>query len=282
MKNSIALIGFMGTGKTAVGQALAEKLGKEFIETDALIEKKAGKSIPEIFRQDGEIVFRELEIAVIKAIAGKENVVIAGGGGACSGFSRLGGSRFFNSGALSRLSRTKSTARLTPLSLSSPVTEMSACITQNRPNAVRTPRATTTSMRANGVVTGPGPGSSEAPARRPRRPFATSLAYGRPTSRLSDTRSDSSREKRWSWMLKSMPDSAATMPAIVGSVAFETPPAMPRALPLPATAITSKTSIMPVTVPSSPNMGHSLTSVLIEPSPRWSFSRTCDTSIRRM
>ena len=82
MKNSIALIGFMGTGKTAVGQALAEKLGKEFIETDALIEKKAGKSIPEIFRQDGEIVFRELEIAVIKAIAGKENVVIAGGGGA--------------------------------------------------------------------------------------------------------------------------------------------------------------------------------------------------------
>jgi shikimate kinase len=81
MKTSVALIGFMGTGKTVVGRKLARRLGKEFIELDALIEKKAGRSIPDIFRQDGEIFFRELEIATTKEVAGRENVVIACGGG---------------------------------------------------------------------------------------------------------------------------------------------------------------------------------------------------------
>jgi len=81
MKTNIALIGFMGTGKTVVGRALAKKLGKEFVEIDSLIEQKAGKSIPDIFRQDGEITFRELEIAVIKEVAAGRNLVIACGGG---------------------------------------------------------------------------------------------------------------------------------------------------------------------------------------------------------
>jgi shikimate kinase len=81
MKNSIALIGFMGTGKTAVGKLLAHRLGIEFIELDVLIEKKAGKSIPEIFRESGETGFRELEIEVTREAALKENVVIACGGG---------------------------------------------------------------------------------------------------------------------------------------------------------------------------------------------------------
>jgi len=81
MKSGIALIGFMGTGKTVVGQALAEKLGREFIELDALIEKKAGKSIPEIFQQDGEIGFRELEIEAAREVADKKNTVVACGGG---------------------------------------------------------------------------------------------------------------------------------------------------------------------------------------------------------
>ena len=82
MKSNIALIGFMGTGKTAVGRLLAEKLGKEFIEVDALIERRAGKAIPEIFEQDGEIAFRELEIEATGEAAEKENAVIACGGGA--------------------------------------------------------------------------------------------------------------------------------------------------------------------------------------------------------
>ena len=60
---------------------MAEKLGREFIELDSLIEQKAGKPIPEIFQQDGEIAFRELEIEVTKEVAGKENAVIACGGG---------------------------------------------------------------------------------------------------------------------------------------------------------------------------------------------------------
>ena len=81
MKASIALIGFMGTGKTAVGKVLARKLGKEYVEMDSLIERKAGKTIPEIFQQEGEEAFRELEIMVAKEASGRRNVVIACGGG---------------------------------------------------------------------------------------------------------------------------------------------------------------------------------------------------------
>jgi shikimate kinase len=82
MKTSLALIGFMGTGKTAVGRVLAARLGREFIELDALIERRAGKSIAEIFRQDGEIGFRELEIEAVKEVAHRKKAVIACGGGA--------------------------------------------------------------------------------------------------------------------------------------------------------------------------------------------------------
>jgi len=81
MKGNIALIGFMGTGKTAVGRALAKRLGKKFIELDLLIEQKAGKSIPEIFQNDGEIIFRELEIEATKEVSKGTKSVIACGGG---------------------------------------------------------------------------------------------------------------------------------------------------------------------------------------------------------
>jgi len=81
MKTNIALIGFMGAGKTAVGQVLAKKLSRKFIELDSLIEQKAGKPIPEIFQQDGEIAFRELEIEATKEVSREKNTVIACGGG---------------------------------------------------------------------------------------------------------------------------------------------------------------------------------------------------------
>ncbi len=81
MKTNIALIGFMGTGKTAVGTALAEKLGRSFVELDLLIERKAGKSIADIFQQDGETAFRELEVEVAGEVARDKNLVIACGGG---------------------------------------------------------------------------------------------------------------------------------------------------------------------------------------------------------
>ncbi len=81
MKTNIALIGFMGTGKTAVGKVLAEKLGRSFVELDLLIEQKVGKSIPDIFQQDGEAAFRELEIEVTNDVSKDKNLVIACGGG---------------------------------------------------------------------------------------------------------------------------------------------------------------------------------------------------------
>jgi shikimate kinase len=81
MKTNIALIGYMGTGKTTIGKALATKLGKNYIEMDAEIERIAGKTIPLIFKEDGEIRFRELEIATAKQLAQKQNAVISCGGG---------------------------------------------------------------------------------------------------------------------------------------------------------------------------------------------------------
>jgi shikimate kinase len=79
-KTSLALIGFMGTGKSAVGQVLAEKLGKKLVEMDSVIVTKSGKSIPQIF-DEGEIAFRELEIEVVKKLAEGRNQIISCGGG---------------------------------------------------------------------------------------------------------------------------------------------------------------------------------------------------------
>jgi len=81
MRTNVVLIGFMGAGKTAVGKVLAKRLGKKFVELDSVIERKAGKSIPEIFQQDGEVTFRELEIEVTKEVSRDKNLVIACGGG---------------------------------------------------------------------------------------------------------------------------------------------------------------------------------------------------------
>jgi shikimate kinase len=81
MKTNIALIGYMGTGKTIVGQALAEKLNMNLIEMDWFIEQEAGMGIPEIFSKEGEIGFREREIAATKKISGETSCVIACGGG---------------------------------------------------------------------------------------------------------------------------------------------------------------------------------------------------------
>jgi shikimate kinase len=82
MKSNICLVGFMGTGKTKAGRIVAERLGKTLVETDAIIEKAGGKSIPRIFSEDGEIRFRELEIAAIKDASTMDNAVFSLGGGA--------------------------------------------------------------------------------------------------------------------------------------------------------------------------------------------------------
>jgi 3-dehydroquinate synthase len=77
----VVLCGFMSTGKTTVGRALASMLGVPFFDTDALIESRAGASVAEIFARDGEPRFRELEADVCRAIGTAEGAVIATGGG---------------------------------------------------------------------------------------------------------------------------------------------------------------------------------------------------------
>jgi shikimate kinase len=81
MKSNIALIGFMGTGKTETGKLLAERLGKRFIELDELIARNAGKSISRIFDEDGEPRFRELESEAVKEVSRLDGVIISCGGG---------------------------------------------------------------------------------------------------------------------------------------------------------------------------------------------------------
>jgi len=82
-KDSIALIGFMATGKTTIGKALVEYLGNDyrFIETDQLIIQIAGKPIPRIFSEDGEDKFREYEISVCENVSKLHQVIISCGGG---------------------------------------------------------------------------------------------------------------------------------------------------------------------------------------------------------
>jgi shikimate kinase len=76
------MVGAPGAGKTTIGQAVAALLGVPFTDTDALIEATAGKPIPEIFFDDGEAAFRELEVAAIGAALESLDGVLALGGGA--------------------------------------------------------------------------------------------------------------------------------------------------------------------------------------------------------
>ncbi len=79
---NIAVYGFMGVGKTTSGAILAEALGYRFIDMDAEIEKRTGKTIPEIFSEDGEPRFREHERDLVRELSRKNGYVIGCGGGA--------------------------------------------------------------------------------------------------------------------------------------------------------------------------------------------------------
>jgi shikimate kinase len=78
---NLALIGFMGSGKSAVGRQVASMLHFTFLDTDKVIEARAGKSVSDIFAQDGEPAFREWERRVVEELTRRTKTVIATGGG---------------------------------------------------------------------------------------------------------------------------------------------------------------------------------------------------------
>ncbi|MCF7873285.1 MAG: shikimate kinase [Candidatus Omnitrophica bacterium] len=80
MRN-IYLVGFMGTGKTAVGRVLADKLSRRFVEMDQLIEKQENKEIKDIFAENGQEYFRKLENQLLKKLSSQSNLVVSCGGG---------------------------------------------------------------------------------------------------------------------------------------------------------------------------------------------------------
>ena len=79
---NVVLVGFMGSGKTAVGLRLAPRLGLRFVDLDEVIVRRAGKSIVDIFSNDGEPEFRRLERESVRAVAAGAGQVLAPGGGA--------------------------------------------------------------------------------------------------------------------------------------------------------------------------------------------------------
>lgn len=81
-KQPIFLVGFMGAGKTTVGQTLANQLNRDFLDLDTVIERQAGKSIQQIFVEHGEPEFRRIERQAIETCRELNNVIVALGGGA--------------------------------------------------------------------------------------------------------------------------------------------------------------------------------------------------------
>ncbi len=77
----IYLVGFMGAGKTSVGECVARELHFRFLDLDREIERDSGRTIAEIFREDGETIFRRLEARALRAVGSLPDVVVATGGG---------------------------------------------------------------------------------------------------------------------------------------------------------------------------------------------------------
>lgn len=82
MGGNIVLCGFMGSGKTTVGQVLAQKSGRRFFDLDQYIEQRRAKTISQIFADEGEQAFRRMETEAARELSAQKDLVIATGGGA--------------------------------------------------------------------------------------------------------------------------------------------------------------------------------------------------------
>ena len=82
MRSTVYLTGFMGTGKSVVGRALARSLRRPFVDLDAEIERAAGTSVAAIFQKRGEAAFRRLERTALQKASRRDRIVVALGGGA--------------------------------------------------------------------------------------------------------------------------------------------------------------------------------------------------------
>ena len=81
-QKNLVLIGFMGTGKSSVGKALAKKTGRTLLDVDQHIEEVQKRRIADIFENDGEVAFRKIEKSAIREASGGKNLIITTGGGA--------------------------------------------------------------------------------------------------------------------------------------------------------------------------------------------------------
>lgn len=81
MRGNLVLVGMMGSGKSTVGAILAQRLGLELADTDAVIEAREGRTIPELFAQEGEAYFRACEERAAEDLSRRTGLVIACGGG---------------------------------------------------------------------------------------------------------------------------------------------------------------------------------------------------------
>lgn len=82
LSGNLILVGMMGSGKTTMGRLLARSLGKAFVDSDEEIQKRTGVTIPHIFDIEGEPGFRQRETTAIHDLVGRDNIVLATGGGA--------------------------------------------------------------------------------------------------------------------------------------------------------------------------------------------------------
>jgi len=80
-KTNIVLVGFMGAGKSVASEILATQLGLEHVSTDAVIVEREGRSINQIFEQDGEEYFRNIETLIVRELSQRQRLVIDCGGG---------------------------------------------------------------------------------------------------------------------------------------------------------------------------------------------------------